>query len=86
MAKAVGEHALGVRTDCVYVAPEEEAAAKKRLIRAGFKFGGVGFEAVGSLKIEHKESIGRRRLDAPRTLAANAALEKKLIFGLGNFS
>ena len=58
MVKAVGGQALGVRTDCVYVATEEEAAAKKRLIRAGLKFGGVGFEAVGSLKIEHKENIG----------------------------
>ena len=41
MVAAVGGHAVGVRTDCVYVAPENEAAAKAALLAEGFKFGGV---------------------------------------------
>src|SRR5690242_11779601 len=49
MVAAVG---VGVRTDCVYVAPENEAAAKAALLAEGFRFGGV-WESVGSLK-KHK--------------------------------
>src|SRR2546430_13940967 len=41
MVAAVGGHAVGVRTDCVYVAPENSAAAKEGLLREGFCFGRV---------------------------------------------
>jgi len=41
MVAAVGGHAVAIRTDCVYVAPENEAAARADLIRAGFKFGNL---------------------------------------------
>ena len=58
MVKAVGGLALGVRTDCVYVAAEHEAAAKALLLAAGFRFGGTGWDVVGSLKIDRKDDIG----------------------------
>ena len=35
MVAAVGGHAVGVRTDCVYVAPENMMAAREGLRRAG---------------------------------------------------
>ena len=57
MVKAVGGLALGVRTDCVYVAAEHEAAAKALLLAAGFRFGGTGWDVVGSLKIDRKDDI-----------------------------
>jgi hypothetical protein len=62
MVAAVGGHAVGVRTDCVYVAPENEAAARAGLVREGFRFGGIGWESVGSLKVEKKEDAGMEKL------------------------
>jgi len=59
MVAAVGGHAVAVRTDCVYVAPENEAAARADLIRAGFKFGNLqGWASVGALKLDRKPELG----------------------------
>ena len=57
MVAAVGGLAVGVRTDCMYVAREDAPAARAALLAAGFRFDCVGWDAVGALKLEHKDDI-----------------------------
>lgn len=56
--KKVGVPVIAIKTDCVFIEPNNEALAKIGLIDAGFKFATPdmsAFDSIGLLKLEYKE-------------------------------